>query len=337
MENAHAHVSYPSHPARGIDNVHKTRVHDVKNFRISLKQWRMLHAVVDCGSFAGAAQFLNISQSAISYTIAKLQEQLGVQLLRIEGRKARVTEHGRLLLERSRHLIREALELEEFAEQIGRGNDVNIRLVADHHFPDELLMSAMREFLLRGSMVNMSLNHMNVNLAGQLLLNKTADLVICDQVPSGFLGDPLLDVEYIAVAHRDHALFKLARPVCADDLERMVHVSISSTLESNRLRNTHCSSKQALHWQVSSVDSAIAALQEGIGYAWLARHHVAKFLEQGSLRELPLNQGRTSRTTFYLVRNHLQLMHQPNIDKLAETLHSLALMHSTGAKTILTT
>jgi DNA-binding transcriptional LysR family regulator len=312
---------------------HKTRSHDLKNFRISLKQWRMLHAVVDCGGFAGAAQFLNISQSAISYTIAKLQEQLGVQLLRIEGRKARITEHGRLLLERSRHLIREALELEEFAEQIGRGNDMNVRLVADHHFPGDLLMFAVREFLLQGRLVNMSLNEVNVALAGQVLSNQTADLVICSQVPSGFLGDPLLDVEYIAVAHPEHSLFKLGRQVCATDLERVVQVSISSAIEPDAARSSPRILQRARHWQVSSVDSAIAALQEGIGYAWLAKHHAGKLLGQGSLKELPLSQGRVCRTTFYLIRNHLQLMQRSNIDKFAETLHSLALMHSTGFKT----
>lgn len=335
MENVRAHTSHPSPAIRGLPETNKTRAHDLKNFRISLKQWRMLHAVVDCGGFAGAAQFLNISQSAISYTIAKLQEQLGVQLLRIEGRKARITEQGRLLLERSRHLIREALELEEFAEQIGRGNDMNVRLVADHHFPDDLLMFAVREFLLQGRTVNMSLNEVTVDLASQVLLNQTADLVICSQVPSGFLGDPLLDVEYIAVAHPEHPLFKLGRSISASDLERAVQVSIFSAIENKPARNSARVPKRALHWQVSSVDSAIAALQERIGYAWLAKHHVRRLLEQGSLQELPLSQGRVGCTTFYLIRNHLQQMQRSNIDKLAETLHGLALMHSTGFRTSL--
>ncbi len=335
MENVRAHASSSPHAMRGLHGMHKTRAHDFKSSRISLKQWRMLHAVVDCGGFAGAAQFLNISQSAISYTIAKLQEQLGVELLRIEGRKARITEQGRLLLERSRYLIREALELEEFDEQIGLGNDINVRLVADHHFPDDLLMFAMREFLLQGRMVNMSLSDVNVDLAGQVLLNKTADLVICNQVPSGFLGDPLLDVEYVAVAHPEHGLFKLGRSVSANDLARTVQVSLSSAIEPNKPRSGTCLSKRTLHWQVSSVDSAIAALHERIGYAWLAKHHVRKFLEQGSLKELPLSQGRVCRTTFYLIRNHLQMMQRSNIDKLAETLHSLALLHSTGFKPVL--
>ncbi len=332
MENVRAHISYPSQRVRGMHEPQKMRAHDVKNFRISLKQWRMLHAVVDCGGFAGAAQFLNISQSAISYTIAKLQEQLGVQLLKIEGRKARITEQGRLLLERSRHLIREALELEEFAEQIGRGNNMNVRLVADHHFPDDLLMLATREFLLQGRMVNMHLSEVNVDLAKEVLLNKTADLVICSQVPAGFLGDPLLDVEYMAVAHPTHPLFELGRAVCAEDLARTVQVSVSGAIDDSKTRDTNRFLKRPLHWQVSSVDSAIAALHQGIGYAWLTKHHVKKSLKQGTLKELPLGQGRVCRTTFYLVRNHLQLIQRSNIDRLAETLHSIALMHSTGLK-----
>ena len=332
MENVRTDISYPSQRVRGMHELKNMRAHDVKNFRISLKQWRMLHAVVDCGGFAGAAQFLNISQSAISYTIAKLQEQLGVQLLRIEGRKARITEQGRLLLERSRHLIREALELEEFAEQIGRGNDMSVNLVADHHFPDDLLMLAMRDFLLQGRTINMYQSEVNIDFAKQVLLNKTADLLICRQVPSGFLGDPLLDVEYIAVAHPEHPLFGLKRNIHAEDLARTVQVSISGAIDDSKSNETNRLLKRTLHWQVSSVDSAVAALLERIGYAWLARHHVRKFIEQGSLKELPLSQGRICRKTLYLVRNHLQLMQRSNIDRLAETLHSLALMQSTGVK-----
>lgn len=333
MKDAHIQVSRSTHLSRSGLAPHKTRAHDIRNFRISLKQWRMLHAVVDCGGFAGAAQSLNISQSAISYTIAKLQEQLGVQLLRTEGRKARITEHGRLLLERSRHLIREALELEEFAEQIGHGKHLSVRLVADHHFPDGVLMHAMRDFLLHGRPGCISLSEVNVELAEQVLLNKTADLVICELVPPGFLGAPLLDIEYIAVAHPEHALFELGRPVNASDLQRTVQISISGADGDHHPRESGRMPQRALHWHVSSLDSAIAALHERMGYAWLAKHQAKKFLKQGSLQELSLTEGSVRCTTFYLIRNHLQTSQRANIDKLAEILHSLALTHSTGLKT----
>ena len=40
------------------------------------------------GGFAQAAEALHRSQSSVSYTVARMQDQLGVPLLRIDGRKA---------------------------------------------------------------------------------------------------------------------------------------------------------------------------------------------------------------------------------------------------------
>ena len=44
--------------------------------RVTLDQWRTLAAVVDHGGFAQTAEHLHRSQSSVSYTVAKLQEQL---------------------------------------------------------------------------------------------------------------------------------------------------------------------------------------------------------------------------------------------------------------------
>lgn len=93
--------------------------------RVTLDQWRTLQAVVDHGGFAQAAEALHRSQSSISYTVARMQEQLGVPLLRIDGRKAVLTEAGEVLLRRSRQLVKQAGQLEELAhhmEQIGRAH-----------------------------------------------------------------------------------------------------------------------------------------------------------------------------------------------------------------------
>ena len=88
--------------------------------RVTLEQWRTLMAVVDCGGYAQAAESLFKSQSSISYTVAKLQEQLGMELLQIEGRKAVLTPAGEALLSRSRQLIDHALELELVASSLAR-------------------------------------------------------------------------------------------------------------------------------------------------------------------------------------------------------------------------
>ncbi|MFC1748652.1 LysR family transcriptional regulator, partial [Pseudomonadota bacterium] len=70
--------------------------------KVSLDQWRALQAVVECGGYAQAAKQLHRSQSSVSYSVARLQEQLGVPLLEIHGRKAQLTPAGEALLNRSR-------------------------------------------------------------------------------------------------------------------------------------------------------------------------------------------------------------------------------------------
>lgn len=86
--------------------------------RTSLEQWAVLAAVVDQGGFAQAAQALHRSQSAVSYTLARLQESLQVPLLTLEGRKAVLTPHGAALLKRARPLVRELQGLERLAQSL---------------------------------------------------------------------------------------------------------------------------------------------------------------------------------------------------------------------------
>jgi DNA-binding transcriptional LysR family regulator len=50
--------------------------------RTTLEQWAVLAAVVDRGGFAQAANAIHRSQSAVSYAVARLQEELDVPLLR---------------------------------------------------------------------------------------------------------------------------------------------------------------------------------------------------------------------------------------------------------------
>jgi DNA-binding transcriptional LysR family regulator len=69
----------------------------------TLDQLRVFLAVVDVGSFAGAARTLNRATSVISYTVANLEAQLGVQLFdRKSTRKPQLTEAGRMVVAEAR-------------------------------------------------------------------------------------------------------------------------------------------------------------------------------------------------------------------------------------------
>lgn len=303
-----------SDPMRHEDGV---GIHHL-DFNLNLKQWRVLSAVVACGSFGRAAEFLHLSQPAISYTIAKMEEQLGVPLLRLEGRKAQLTECGCALLQRAHMLLRDAADLEELAESLRRGTGPRIRLVVDQNFPTRLLITVLSKFSIYGRSVKVHLAEIPATEMEKALRSKSADVAINGYVPPGYRGDLLLEAEHVLVAHPDHALFALNRELTQADLDREIRViaCISPEPRAAYAGKGGC-------WQVSNLDTAEQALIEGIGYGWLPRHRIERALRMGQLAILPFSQGGTYTSKFHLI---LARPAAPTSDalRLAEVLHSFA-------------
>ena len=68
--------------------------------KVSLDHWRALEKVVDEGGYARAAEALGKSQSTVSHSIQRLEDLLGTRVLRIQGRRAVLTEVGAVVLRR---------------------------------------------------------------------------------------------------------------------------------------------------------------------------------------------------------------------------------------------
>ncbi|WP_158590357.1 LysR family transcriptional regulator [Noviherbaspirillum cavernae] len=321
MQQTKSQLVKPSLSAPGRHMTYQSRPHDVQNLYVSLKQWRILHAVVDCGGFAEAAKYLHLSQSAVSYTVAKLQEQLGISVLQIEGRKAQLTAAGRALLDRSRHVLKEAVELEMFARNLGQGWGSEVRLVVDHHFPNQLLMRALREFAEIGHDTHVRLSEVAMPRAEEVLRDLAVDLAIGARVPLGFLGEPLIEIEHVAVAHPDHPLLQLGRDVTTSDLARQVQIGIGNSLEPDREGGDGIHYMQ--RWNVNSLDTAVEAVCQRLGYAWLPAHRIGNLLDQGTLAALPMREGSTYKTMLYLIHGRpWPAFHAAS--RLAELLRYLA-------------
>ncbi|WP_126454983.1 LysR family transcriptional regulator [Sulfuriflexus mobilis] len=267
--------------------------------RVSLEQWRALQAVVDNGGFAQAAKALHRSQSSVSYTVAKLQEQLGIAVLRIEGRKAILTDEGQVLLRRARQLVQEAVELEQFADSLEQGWETEVRLVVDAAFPTRLLMCALNRFAPRSQGSRVQLNEAVLSGAEEALEQGSADLVIGANVPPGFLGEPLIDIDFIAVSHTNHPLQQLGRLITTSDLERELQIVIRDS--GGRQRRDVGWLGAEHRWSVSSIETASTAVLEGLGYCWLPEHSICQQLEAGRLKPLPLREGGSYKATLYLV------------------------------------
>ncbi len=285
--------------------------------RVTLEQWRTLQAVIDYGGYAQAAEKLHRSQSSLSYTVAKLQQQLGMPLLRIEGRKAVLTPAGEVLLRRSRQLVDDATELEAVAHNLDQGWEPEIRVVVDAAFPSAQLMAALKAFIPLSRGTRVQLNEVVLSGADEALLEGQADLVICGLVPQGFLGNQLIEVEFVAVAHRDHPLHQLQRELTNEDLRREIQVVIrDSGVQLKRdvgwLGSSH-------RWTVTSIDKATDALVGGLGFGWIPVHHARWYMNTGELQPLPLRAGQRKNVYLFMVFGQPERA-GPATHKLAEIL-----------------
>lgn len=78
---------------------------------VELRQLRCLVAIVDAGSFTDAAIDLGVSQAAVSRTLAALERELGVRLLRRTTREVAPTAAGLRALSHARRVLSEVDDL----------------------------------------------------------------------------------------------------------------------------------------------------------------------------------------------------------------------------------
>ncbi|WP_163898983.1 LysR family transcriptional regulator, partial [Proteus mirabilis] len=115
--------------------------------RTTLDQWITLQAVVDYGGFAQAADVLHRTQSSISYTINKLEQTLGIEILSLEKRRAVLTTEGELLLTLSREVTEKALSLEKKAKNIKINNKLKINVLIDPMYVADLFLNKISQFI----------------------------------------------------------------------------------------------------------------------------------------------------------------------------------------------
>lgn len=253
--------------------------------RTTLEQWAILRVVVEHHGFAQAAEHLNKSQSSVSYAVSQLQERLGVALLQIEGRRAVLTESGRMLLAEAGPLVDELMRLEQRGRAIGAGHEVRIRLRVDSLFSKPRLFAALQQLEQRFPLVRVDLVE-TVRQSSPDPLQQPYDLAIAMPGVGSRYGRRLEEVELLAVAHAMHPLNQLDTPVSAAMLARYLRVEIQGMMPVVAENERHV-------WLVTTLDAAVAAVLQGLCYGWVPHHLVAEPMADGRLRAVRLKAGAT--------------------------------------------
>jgi DNA-binding transcriptional LysR family regulator len=267
--------------------------------KVTLEQWRAFQAVVEYGGYAQAAAAIHKTQSTLSYSVQKLEQSLGVQVLEVKGRKAQLTKAGEVLLRRSRQLLENALSLESVANSLSQGVEARLDVAVEVVFPYDDLLCVLAEFSQKFPETRVELVESVLSGGHDLMLSGLIDVLVSTVVPPGFVGEPMLRLEFVCVASPDHPLHHIGRKLTLQDLRQHRQLVTRDSGPQRRFSAPWLEAEQ--RWTVSNLSTSIRAIKRGLGFAWVPRLQIVDDLEQGVLKPLNLEEGGSRYGQLYLV------------------------------------
>lgn len=291
--------------------------------RITIDQWLAFKTVVDEGSFARAAETLNKSQSAISYSLAKLNELLPKPVLSLSGRKAVLTQEGKVLYRHAEQILNAASNAESVAGAMSIEFESEVVIAVDVLLQVSDLAPAFEAFSKQFPNTRIRVLETSLSGTSEALLEKQANLVIGTVIPSGFGGIKLVDFEMLPVAAANHPLVNDREEVSELELQSQRQIVLRDTGTKREQDAGWLSAQQ--RWTVSHFSTSIALLKTGMAFGFLPEGWVRADLDSGSLKCIPLEQGFERRLSLYLL-----FADKPNAGPATKMLAELIQSHLTS-------
>jgi DNA-binding transcriptional LysR family regulator len=184
----------------------------------------VLSAIVDSGTFAAAGDMLNMSQSGVSRSIARLEARLGIRLLERTTRSVSLTDEGRRFYEQVMPLL---AGLEEAAASAAQGTTAvrgRLRVNLDPYFSRLILGPRLGAFI--ESYPQLRLELITTDRLGDLVADGF-DLAVRfgHPRPSTLVARKLLDTRMVTIASPAY-LKRYGHPKDPRELEKGHHVCI---------------------------------------------------------------------------------------------------------------
>lgn len=253
--------------------------------RLTLDALQVLDAIERRGSFAAAGEELHRTTSTLSYTVKKLEDDLGVQVFDRSGHRAVLTEAGRLLLDEGRAVLDAATAVERRLRTLGQGWEAELAIASNELVPIELLLEAVREFYDAGHPTRIRLLSEVLGGVWDALVTQRADIALTEVGAAGALGishRPLGTVAFVFAVAPDHPLARETQPIKLTAIRRHRVVAVADSSRSAPARSSGVTGAV----DVLTVDSLRAKLSAqlcGLGVGFLPANLAAEAIAQGRL------------------------------------------------------
>lgn len=268
----------------------------------TLDQFRIFIAVVEAGSFSAAARRLHRAQSAVTYAVQKLEDQVGTALFDRSAYRPTLSEAGHLLLPKAQRVLDDVARFRSSALELSRGLEVQLRLGVAGGVPMNLLTPALADFRNAFPTVQIRLIVHPFSMAtgrnAPTLAKGVADLrILYEQLlPDTLLRYPIVNMDLVTVAAPSHPLARLPGILDLQILQDHLQIVLSETEEAVTGEDVQVAALNT--WRVTEQSARHSLILAGIGWGSLPEALVEDDLASDRLVRLSVR-----RDGFQQVRN----------------------------------
>jgi len=254
--------------------------------KISLDALLILDAIDRRGSFASAAEELFRVPSAVTYSVQKLEQDLGVVLFDRSGHRAVLTEAGIELLREGRYLLTAAGELESRVKRVASGYEAELRIAVSDLVDMSRLYPIIERFYSQNCGTRLFLLREVYGGTWDALVTGRADLAI--GAPSdgpaggGYSTHMLGTLEFVYAVAPHHPLASLPEPLSPCDIS--AHRAVAAADSSRNLppRTSGILTGQDV-FTVPDMQAKVAAHIHGLGSGYLPKNLADRYAAEGKL------------------------------------------------------
>lgn len=245
------------------------------------------------GSLTAAAGALFLTQSALSHSMKKLEQQLGTDVWLREGRSLRLTQAGQYLLAVADRVLPQLTLAEDRLRQFAQGERGALRIGMECHPCYQWLLKIVSPYLKAWPDVDVDVKQKFQFGGIGALFGYEIDLLVTPDplFKPGLAFEPVFDYEQVLVVAGDHKLAK-ARHVEPRQLDREVLITYPVPIDRLDIYNLFLSPAGVAprrHKPIEDTDIMMQMVASGRGVAALPRWLVREYA--GRMPVVPVKLG----------------------------------------------
>lgn len=252
---------------------------------ITLDALRVLDAIHQKGSFAEAAKALFKVPSALTYTMQKLERDLGVELFDRQGKRAKLTQAGEVLLQEGEALLNAAEVLEQRVKQVESGWETSLVIAKDTIIDDKPVLEIIQRFCKLDKQVDVRIMEEALGGGWDALYSQRSDVAIgvTGELPKGQYNVHQIGlIEFVFAVAKDHPLADYFGVLEESQISQYPAIVVADSARNIPERSSGLfSSKQVI--RVHSMSAKLQAQQAGLGLGFLPLHAIKQQLQSGEL------------------------------------------------------